>query len=273
MVIIEPCAGLANRMYVIATAYVYASKYGHEAEILWDIDDTLGIALEELFILPERIRIRYATKRSYKKEPLKRLRGDIRRSVCRKCSDYILTPKEVDRIRKSGDTARLDEIFSTNRTVYVQSFESLYYVKDNSPFRIFAPAEKVLKRGESVLNRITEKTYGVHIRRTDNEEAIRNSPAELFERKVEELLADEEASVFLATDDSGIDREFRRRWGCRIMTNESKCFSRKNADGMLDSAVDMLALSKCQCIYGSYYSTFNEMAARLGNKELIVLKA
>jgi hypothetical protein len=42
---------------------------------------------------------------------------------------------------------------------------------------------------------------------------------------------------------------------------------------MQESVVDLFCLSRMSKIYGSYWSSFSEVAAEIGNVDLIVLKS
>ncbi len=65
---------------------------------------------------------------------------------------------------------------------------------------LFRPLSSLLVHFNTV--RCSKSTIGIHIRRTDNENAIRYSPTSLFIKRVQqEILIDPEVTFYLATDD------------------------------------------------------------------------
>lgn len=272
MIILEPCAGLSNRILAIATTYYYAKLYNHSIIMLWSIDNSVGIAIEELFQLPEDIKIIHVTDRSIRKVPFKRICGEVVKAYYRHKVDYMIDRDFARKACRGIIDVNMEDFFKNYKKLYVQSYTELMPITDYSIFKIFTPTKQIYQRGKSVFEQINENTVGMHIRRTDHADAIAMSPLELFLKKLEELMQKKERTVFLATDDIETERLIKERWGKRIITYENKTFSRTNKEGMKDGLIDMLALSKCQCIYGSYASTFGLMASYLGDKTLITLQ-
>lgn len=272
MLIIEPCAGLSNRILAVATAYSLAKKTGHRLVLLWDIDGAVGIPVEELFVLPADIRIVRTTKLPYRRKLILRLKSELIRRKAKLTADKFLDCCDIEYIRKHNGQCTVRKYLTDNKKLYIKSFCELEDIQDNEIFKIFKPAPQVLEYGDRVFAKVTDRTVGIHIRRTDHAEAIKNSPLTLFENKMQELLDMKQAEqFFLATDDKSVENQMKSRFGDRIICHDNKKFSRSDAQGMLDGLIDMLALSRCGCIYGSYGSTFSRMAAYLGDKELIIL--
>lgn len=273
MLIIEPCAGLGNRILALATAYQAAKDMGHRAVLLWDIDGAVGIPVEGLFELPGDIRIITTTKLPYRQKPVLRGKSEIIRFLSRNLTDKFIDCCDVERMRREEAADTVRDYLDRYHRIYLKSFCEIEEIRDNRIFRIFRPSQAILKYGGAIFKRITEKTAGVHIRRTDHAEAIKNSPVELFIDKIREVLeSGDMETVFLATDDEQVERLLLGLFGDRIIFNPAKKFSRSDEKGMKDSLVDMLALSKCRRIYGSYGSTFSRIAAYLGDRELVILR-
>ena len=55
-------------------------------------------------------------------------------------------------------------------------------------------------------------------------------------------------------------------------TDLTESISRTTQQGMVDALVDLVCLSRTPKIFGSYWSSFSETAAALGETELIVLQ-
>lgn len=273
MLIIEPCAGLSNRILSIATAYKLSQETGHKMKILWDIDGAVGIDLKELFLLPEDIKITTMTKLPYRKAPFLRGKSDIQRAIIKSRADLFWDCDECEMIRNTKCEMQLQKDVKGKKTVYIKAFCELSEIQDKKIFRIFRPCERILQKGKAVFECIDEKTVGFHIRRTDHEEAIKRSPIELFYQKAEELLSHPDTQrIFLATDDTEVEHGMKRIFADKLVSYNDKKFSRNDREGMQDGLIDMLALSKCREIYGSYGSTFSRMASFFGDCELHILE-
>lgn len=272
MLFIEPCAGLANRMLAFASAYHYARQNGHDVKVLWNTDTALGICMDKLFKLPlatEAIAITYAP---YRKQPMFRCKSELLTRYYQHKSQIFLDRNEIMENR-IGKELNFESIFKENQYIYIKSFCELEKITDSTIFNIFEPTEEVEKRGASAFQQIKGSTIGMHIRRTDHVEAIQNSPIELFIQKADILLnEDKDITIFLATDDADVEGQLKYKYGESIIVHEGKQFSRQNSQGMMDGLIDMLCLSKCRKIYGSYGSTFGKVASYLGNNELITLQ-
>ena len=139
-------------------------------------------------------------------------------------------------------------------------------------FARFIPTSEI----QAIIDKQTEKfninTIGLHIRRSDNVKSINESPLELFIEKIkEELNSNLNANFFLSTDDLRTEQELKSLFNNKIITNQ-KNFDRNTPKGIKDAVVDLFCLSKTQYIYGSYWSSFSDIAARLGRIKLITIK-
>lgn len=274
MLILEPCAGLSNRILALATGYYLARKYNHEIKLLWDVDYTVGAKIQDLFELPKDIKIITMTKAPIYRVPFLRIKSMLMRSRYEKKCDIFLNCTDVaDKLKSSNGEDAFREIFKKNNRIYIKAYCELYKIEDKSIFSIFKVAPKIMHKGYKVFDEIGEQTIGMHIRRTDHAEAIKRSPTELFIKKAEQLFTGSDSlNLFLATDDENIEAEFKKIFGNKIIFYEGKNFTRRNTGGMEDSVVDLLALARCRIIYGSYGSTFSLMASYIGNSELIILE-
>lgn len=68
---------------------------------------------------------------------------------------------------------------------------------------------------------------------------------------------------FVAADRDETYRVLRKRYGPRIVSQKRGCYDRSR-DQILEAWVDALALSRCRLLLGSYWSSFSELALRLG---------
>lgn len=136
---------------------------------------------------------------------------------------------------------------------------------------IFKPIATLHKEIEAFMPK-GEVVYGIHIRRTDNSWAIEHSPIELFENKITDILQKEpEALFYLASDDADTIARFQKQFGDCILTRP-KTFGRSSVQGIQDAIIEMWLLSKTKKIFGSFYSSYSGMAAKIGNIELEIIK-
>ena len=108
------------------------------------------------------------------------------------------------------------------------------------------------------------RCVGVHVRRGDHAQAIRLSPVEAFEARMDSLLDSGGAGAFfLATDDPDVRKRLGRRYGSRLFSREGPS-DRATLAGMRGAVVDLWTLSRCSRLLASAGSTFAPMAAALG---------
>jgi len=104
---------------------------------------------------------------------------------------------------------------------------------------------------------------GVHVRRTDfryNSYKNKNSDELYFKRMDEMIENNPEIYFFIATDSKKTENEFIKRYGGRIIIYPKKEFDKESANGVKEAFIELLILSKCNHILGSYLSTFSELA-------------
>ncbi len=86
-----------------------------------------------------------------------------------------------------------------------------------------------------------------------------------------ELMADPEINFYLATDDLKVETLLINKFPGKIITYK-KDYSRATVKGIQDAMVDLYSLANTCKIYGSYFSSFSDMASRIGNIPLIVIR-
>lgn len=274
---IEPEGGLGNRMQAMASAYFFSQKYHKNLCVLWNNNGALAADFDDVFEAIPGVRVVRATTDGYRKKPLLRLKSEIiRKIVCAK-SDFVTGVYEWGpgpEMRLGGIYPFIDEKIRDAKNIYIRSWAVFAPVYEDQQITLdfFKPSEKVCQRGQELLDRIDADTIGVHIRRTDHEEAIEGSPTEVFINKMrEELEKDSQCRFFVATDDKSVEQELSLLFGQKVFFKNDKSWGRKHTEGMWDACVDLWALSKCKKILGSKGSTFGMIAAKLGSIQLEIL--
>lgn len=267
--ILNPVGGLANRMRAIASAVSLAhEKNIRIAGIFWALNRELNCPFEELF---EPLRDRLLLRNISNLEQL--FRWDVPRKKNLFLSAVFqynkFSHKFIDSEHNIAQMLVVDN--SDTRPLFIQSGVIFHDFSQALYRSIFVPREDLLNKAKLRIGGVP--TIGIHIRRTDNSEAIAKSPTKLFiERIREELEATPTAKFYLATDDEGVKEELRMQFGCNIISSPMKA-TRNSMDGVKEALVEMLCLSLCSKIYGSYWSSYSEAAALLGNVPLVQLVA
>ena len=149
--------------------------------------------------------------------------------------------------------------------VYMASYLPFYAYPETLLYEVFRPVPQV----EAVIGKraaaFSAYTVGVHIRRTDNALSIEHSPLDLFfDCLDQELAAHSGLCIYLATDSEEVKQAMRTRYDERIVCAESKA-DRSTTEGIREGIADLWTLARTRKIYGSFHSSFSELAAELGN--------
>ncbi len=252
MVIIQPSGGLCNRMRVINSSLELAKRKGTELLVLWYCSEELNAPFESLFQPVKEFKVINFTS-------LK----DLRKLWYQLTARTRINNEEIENHRTDGI---LDQAFfdSIRLPAYIFTWEHFY--EADQYFQLFQPTDALKKKIQKITAQFTEHMIGVHIRRTDQVTSIAYSKTENFiELMKKEIAADPEVRFFLATDDKEEEALLRKTFPERIVSNENRTLRRDSLDGMHDALLDLYCLSSCKKIIGSYYSSFTDTAAALGN--------
>lgn len=258
-----PYAGLGNRMRVISSVYNYARNESFQLIVHWNKEGGLNASFYSLF------------------KPVSCL--EIRDS---KFSDFFLynypnkfnlnMPKLFDKLlgRKSYYSIGLNSIDALKLndedliiSTYSQQGE-LYPLSE-----LFIPNDDIQSIIDSVKRDFGDFTVGCHIRRTDNVNAIKNSSLDLFEHKIESLFAaNSKAKVFLCTDDSKVKDYLINKYSKERILVYNSTLNRHSYIGIRDAVVELYLLASTHLIWGSFYSSYTEMASSLYGAKLEIIK-
>lgn len=275
--IVQPMGGLANRIRVIAYCYQLVIGCNAEMVCLWTVNNELYAPFDTLFKAPP-----FSIKNVHGKQWLqvdqkkwyKRLISRIF-AIFRRI-DMLLSYNRVEEALKGGaenERVALSEkirmALGQGKIVYIATGAWLGTVTNIS---FISPVNSIMERVEKNLATFdVGHSYGFHIRRTDNAWAIEHSPIELFEKKIEEILTkDGSAKFYLATDDVDTAKYLCDKYGKCIIYREKE-LSRTSVIGICEAVTDMWILGNMDVIYGSYWSSFSEVASWINNKPMEAL--
>ena len=123
-----------------------------------------------------------------------------------------------------------------------------------------------------MLALLGDDATGFHIRRTDNTVSITESPVEAFITEAEnEFALHPGRKIYLATDDNEVKHLFHARFHGKTVTTPATA-DRRSLSGMRHALTEMLVLAGCARIIGSFYSSYSEAAAILGDTPLRQLR-
>lgn len=267
-----PVGGLANRMRAVASAVTLARKTASELQIVWFEDWALNAPFGQLFKPVEEAvcRLRDASRMDYALLDRPRSRNFHFPRVYQKLRfrsclyERFITPlckKNFDFeawARQGGD-------------VYMASYTAFQKYDYAWIGRLFVPVDEIVREVECRCHDFSKDMIGVHIRRTDHVDSIQKSPIELFYQKLDKDISENSRTgIYLATDSEEVKRAMKERYGERIRTSDKQA-DRSSTEGIRDGIADMYTLARTQKIYGSFQSSFSEMASQIGGAPLEIL--
>ena len=275
MIIVEPCAGLGNRFLGMASAYHWAQQTGDELTVLWKTERVMGARNEAVFSLPDGIRVIHAKDFGYKDKPFSHFRYQMLEKKLRKKADYFSDVDMTNDWFVEKGNAYYEEVMKNNDLKFIRAFSQFHdFSGIDRPLEFIKPTDYVREKADSVISGIdSSSNIGVHIRRTDNQVCINNSPLEVFIEAMEkEIEKDDRVTFYIASDDLDTILELKRRFGDRIYYMAEKNFERDSDKGIADAFAELICLSHANKIIGSFYSTYSRIAAMLSGIELEVVK-
>lgn len=269
--IIVPSGGLANRMRAVASGVALAAATKREPIVVWHRDSGLNARFSDLFLtegLPFALReisdFPYAF--LYEKPRKKNLFVSM---VTASLSPKKRVFQEKDSKKFNAELKRL--AIDSRRDLVVHSGFIFHEIDRKLMNAIFHYTPAVENRIEAILKGKTPRA-ALQIRRTDNRQSISGSPLSAFEEAARRILKEDvDAKIFVATDDQPTKDTLLREFGDSIILNPAPA-SRNTLSGMIDAAAELYILSCCRHIYGSYWSSFSEIASLIGGVPLTVVK-
>jgi len=270
MLVVEPRNGLANRLRVIDSGVALAKKLNMQLVIDWILNEDINCRFDKLFepidglILNDGIKLSFPFKNYTKLHFLyKSLKFDI--------------SLDSDILRAKMDWADY-KIGNEDLNVYLNKYKKIYistgeaFFDSPKDYYYFKPKPEIMNRVDAMCENLGKDFIGIHIRRTDNKNAISYSPTSLFIETIRSILELKSSTKFFLSTDSVEDDVLLKQTFPDNIFSYPKLLDRNAEDGIKAALVDMLCLSKAVKIYGSYFSSFSEAASYMSGNELIILK-
>lgn len=267
-----PVGGLANRMRAVASALTLARKTDRELRVVWFQDWALNAPFRSLFNHPRQpyFSIRDASFMDGVYDRPRRRNLYLPRLFQRMRFNGCLYEKSITPLCKQHFDF---EAWARQGDVYMASYTAFQPYSYELLRQLFVPQPEIQRLIDHRCARFAEgRTIGVHIRRTDNTASIRQSPIELFFAAIDRELAQHpDLLIYLATDSESVKQELNARYGERLICAEEEA-DRNSTAGIQGGVVDMYTLARTHKIYGSFQSSFSELAAQLGDVPLEIVK-
>lgn len=268
---IVPLGGLGNRMRAVASAIQTAKETGCRLRIVWRATSDCNARWEDLF-QPLRLAalglgegqatIDHGT---WTDTPASRGNLWLTALLRRGSYDY----------QNSCYRPHADEHIATllnKGRVFIATYYAFAEYSNELLQQIFVPTHQLAQQIDHTVSLFTPATVGIHIRRTDNRQAISESPLSAFRQRIDNALASGKADrLFLCTDDCAVRDHLTTLYGDRILCRRVK-LNRNSTEAIQDAVVDLWCLSRTKHILGSYYSSFSDTAAELGHATLEVVR-
>lgn len=254
---IIPTGGLCNRLRAIATGVAVAKSYHCPSVIYWN--NSLGLKADycELFKpIPQD-----GVKMIENKQWLYNINGN---------KDYLVRWPLL-KTMFNFSIYRDGEIYSKLKISYSRSLLLISCYPMCTKYTIqgmFIPQDDIQRRIDEVVAGFSERTIGVHIRRTDNTVSIQSSPIENFTTMMDaEIKKNVNTKFYVASDDDEVKESLKSKYPDRIITLMDNT-DRNSLEGMKFAVLDLFSLSKTNKIIGSVGSSYSQIAAEIGGIEV-----
>ena len=136
------------------------------------------------------------------------------------------------------------------------------------------PAPQIVHHITELKQRFAPNTVGIHFRGTDWRHTHEITPPikKIIARMRAEVELDPEVNFFLASDGDEDERKIMDVFGDRLIMNTHSA-ERRTLRGQQDAVVDLFGLAATSRIIGFNYSSFTMLAALIGNKPILKIKA
>jgi len=273
-IVVIPTEGLANRIRIIASSFKLARESGKKLCVYWHLDVGLNAEFKNLFYEIEALPVKKVPVKykiwMFLNIPNPRLR--FLNKWYLKILNFGFTFFDSNAQQLWDKKINLLEEANKTKNIFISSCQELNYF-DIEDYKIFIPQPEILKIIDAISQNFTSNTIGIHIRSTDHQWAKKHSPLWVFADKMqEEINTNPGINFFVSTDNMEYQEKLLQKFGRDKIIFHEKDFSRNTSKGIVDAVIDIFCLSRTSKIYGSYLSSFSEIAGRIGDTEVETLR-
>jgi len=260
-----PIGGLGNRIRVIESSIRLSREINSTLRIIWFKDQGMGCRFDRLFcpIDDDMIQVREASFKDYIYD-----RPRLKNLYLPFLAEKILFDDCIYEKESCFHNESLNyKAIAKNKNIYIASFMPFYVNENNSHYSMFRPIPELQARIEKETELFSNNTIGIQIRRGDNSTSTKLSPTALF---IEKMNLEKDALFYLTTDSDKEKETLSKLFEGRILFQHNTTI-RSSEQGIQQALVEMFTLSKTKKIYGSFHSSFGEVASLIGNIEFEIL--
>ncbi len=262
MIIFHPVGGLGNRLRAVNSAIRLSERTGKSLHVFWVKESVFNCEFSRLYapvsfihdtdlhfitsLFDLRSKSSFFRAALYILEKFRLLK--------------ILAPSEVKTmIRSKFDFLELRKF----AFCIISSFSE--FLKEEPFLERFKLKHDLDLWLQLETNAFNQHTIGVHIRRTDNVHSIHHSPIELFLEKMhDEIAINPAANFYVASDSLEVKMLIREEFHDKVIIPDGP-LERNSREGIVQACIELYALSRTRKIFGSYFSSFSIIAAKIGS--------
>ena len=266
MLTVVPQGGLCNRLRVLLSAMSIAQQMHVDVHVQWARLSECYATFDDLFVPIDSGRL-HITPMAWWACPSRKRNLHwprlLRYILGYTCQHDGFEPHSLD---------QLPQELKQHHRVYVSSGCQFAAYSSECLHRL-QPRESLQTRIDQICHHFSQDMVGVHIRRTDNAKSIQVSSVDAFVRAMRKEIANTpKVKFFLATDDEEVKQKLIAQFPHRIIT-QSVSVNRCTLEGMQDAVVDLWCLAHTNRLLGSYWSSFTDTAAEIGQIPLVIVGA
>jgi hypothetical protein len=241
--------GISNRIKCLISSMKLAEKTNRDLIVYWPKDEACNCNFSDLF----ENEIKGVSKEELKKIILNKNYELYQNYFNKMKKEFVL----VDSSRFEGFSQE-DIQLKFEKTSREVVKEILSYLN-----KLKVKKEILIQVNKFIKKKFSKNMIGIHIRRGDFVKlSIADiSPDEKFiEEMKKEIEKNKNVKFFLATEDKNTEKVFRKIFLKKIITFPKKTSKREDEGSVEEALIELIILSKCDKLIGSYGSTFTEMA-------------
>lgn len=280
LLLIHCMHGLGNRLRALGSALAFAKNTRRVPIIIWESDAHIAAEFDALFSASEFVLM----KQFVPKWPFTTLHQYDDRWKLFQFYNYM----EVEEGAKKGEIVQNDpEKHIYYKGAYIMEAPGFsWWEEDNTMLKSLQPVKFVTDRLEELEKDGLSNAVGVHIRNRTLAKDIKNvdfnqeygsdaaktmehwrtqSSYKTFISEMDRIIReeDENARFYIATDTYEVIPLMQKRFPGKIISTDRSCDDR-DSECVKYAVIDMYALSKTKQLLGSNWSSYTEMAERLG---------
>lgn len=267
LITLIPTGGIGKRLRVIASMIQIAQNYNRPMEIIWFVSDYLPCESDRLFTLVPQlsqagITIRQATWKDYLLNiPPSRDNFYLSFPFVISKFDRIFSRKKLRKLLNSNISYLKEILNKEKERILICTSEAIKFFPNM--YDTLEATVEVSNIRRSRMSGWGDNVVGIHINRSVERASIQESPTELFIKRMQKMVEEDETVQFFIATNSKDERErlatlFRSRIFVPFSTSDFY-----SVKGAIQGLGDLLALSQTRLILTTPGSSFSEVAAEI----------